>query len=168
MFYWVINTPLVLNFVLTRYVRNYRWEGGGRSALPFFPVMKFTYESNFSLNMLFFLSVKYIGNKSPNFSLRSLFLRAMQIKCFSKCHCFKKRPLPQKIHGYATARSRSFLEFPNRIELLKTLLKLQEFPAQEFLQNDYCLELLKVCEIFFIFDSVIFSITSQKNITCQK
>ena len=96
------------------------------------------------------------------------FFRAMQIKCFSKCPCFKKRPLPRKIHGYATARSRSFLEFPNRIELLKTLLKIQEFPAQEFLQNGYCLDLLKVCEMFFIFDSVIFSITAQKNITCQK
>ena len=92
----------------------------------------------------------------------------MQIKCFSKCPCFKKRPLPWKIHGYATARSRSFLELPNRIELLKTLLKIQEFSAREFLQNCYCLDLLKVCEIFFVFDLVIFSITVQKNITCQK
>ena len=54
----------------------------------------------------------------------------MQIKCFSKCPCFKKRPLPRKIHGYATACSRSFLAFSNRIELLKMLLKIQEFPVQ--------------------------------------
>ena len=71
------------------------------------------------------------------------------------------------MHGYASALSRSCLEFPSRIELLKTLLKIQEFPAQEFLEN-CCLDLLKVCEIFLIFDSVIFNITAQKNITCQK
>ena len=39
---------------------------------------------------------------------------------------------------------------------------MQEFPAQKFLQNCDCLDLLKVCEIFLIFDSVIFSITAQK------
>ena len=32
---------------------------------------------------------------------------------------FKKRLLPWKIHGYAPARSRSFLEFPSRIKLLR-------------------------------------------------
>ena len=85
---------------------------------------------------------------------------------FFEAH-FKKRPLPWKIHGCASAGSRSFLEFHSRIELLKTLLKIQEFPAQEFLEN-CCLDLLKVCEIFLIFDSVIFNITAQKNITCQK
>ena len=81
---------------------------------------------------------------------------------------FKKRPLPRKLHGYASARSRSFLGFLRRIELLKTLLKIQEFAAQEFLQNCYCLELLKVWEMFLIFDAVIFNITARKNITCQK
>ena len=49
--------------------------------------------------------------------------------------------------------------------ILTTLLKKQEFPAQEFLQNCYCLDF---CEIFLIFDSFIFNITTQKNITCQK
>ena len=34
---------------------------------------------------------------------------------------------------------------------MKTLLRIQEFAAQEFLQNCYCLELLKVCEILSIF-----------------
>ena len=52
--------------------------------------------------------------------------------------------------------------------ILTTLLKKQEFPAQEFLKNCYCLDLLKVCEIFLIFDSFIFNITTQENITCQK
>ena len=32
---------------------------------------------------------------------------------------FKKRLLPWKIHGYASSRSRSFLEFPSTIELLR-------------------------------------------------
>ena len=38
---------------------------------------------------------------------------------------------------------------------MKTLLKMREFAAQEFLQNRYCIELLKVCEIFSIFELVI-------------
>ena len=72
------------------------------------------------------------------------------------------------MHGYASALSRSCLEFPSRIELLKTLLKIQEFPAQDFLRNCFCLDLCKVCEIILTFDSVIFNITAQKNITYQK
>ena len=75
---------------------------------------------------------------------------------------FKKRPLPRKLHGYASARSRSFLGFLRRIELLKTLLKIQEFAAQEFLQSCYCLDLLKVWEMFLIFDAVIFNITARR------
>ena len=51
---------------------------------------------------------------------------------------------------------------------LRTLLKIQEFRTQKFLQNCYCLDLLKACEIFLIFDPVIFNITAQKNITCEK
>ena len=38
---------------------------------------------------------------------------------------------------------------------MKTLLKMREFAAKEFLQNCYCLELLKVYEIFLINDLVI-------------
>ena len=37
---------------------------------------------------------------------------------FFEVHC-KKRLLPCKIHGSAPARSRSFLEFPSRIKLLR-------------------------------------------------
>ena len=33
---------------------------------------------------------------------------------------------------------------------VRTLLKIQEFQTQKFLQNCYCLDLLKACEIFLI------------------
>ena len=45
---------------------------------------------------------------------------------------------------------------------MKTLLKIREFAAQEFLQNCYCLELLKVCKTFSIFDLVMCNTTAQK------
>ena len=51
---------------------------------------------------------------------------------------------------------------------MKTLLKIGEFVAQVFLQNFYCLDLLKVCEIFSIFDLVMCNTTAQKSIICQK
>ena len=51
---------------------------------------------------------------------------------------------------------------------MNALLEIREFTAKEFLQNCYCLELLKVCEIFSIFYLVMCNITAQKNITCQK
>ena len=51
---------------------------------------------------------------------------------------------------------------------MNTLLEIRKFTAKELLQNCYCLELLKVCEIFSIFYLVMCNITVQKNITCQK
>ena len=70
---------------------------GGRSTLRFFSVMKFTYGSNFSLKMFFFfLSIKYIGNKSLNFSLRSLFFVQCRLNVFRSALVLRNVPCPEK------------------------------------------------------------------------
>ena len=48
---------------------------------------------------------------------------------------------------------------------MKKLLKTREFAAQEFLQHCYCLELIKVCEIFWTIDLVMCNITTAQKIS---
>ena len=50
-------------------------------------------------------------------------------------------------------------------KFLKTLINILWY--FRFIQYSYCLNLLKVCEIFFIHSSIC-NIAAQKNITCQK
>ena len=72
----------------------------------------------------------------------------------------------QLICNFVLPCGSTFLESP--IEYENAIENMREFAAQEFLQNCYCLELLKVCEIFSIFDLVMCKFTAQKNISCQK
>ena len=114
MFDWVINTPLVCNFVLLRQARDYKGEGE-RSLLSFFSKLKnwpgFVKECPGDVLRLY--------RKRISDFYMPLF-RAMQIKCFSKCPYFKKYSLPWRIHGYAclleVVLSRRFVIC--RIELL--------------------------------------------------
>ena len=56
-------------------------------------------------------------------------------------------------------------EYGNNVQNMRTLLKIREFAAQQFLQNCYWPDLLKVCKIFSIFDLVMCNTTTaQKTI----